>query len=1676
MSRFTLTKVSTAQPTPSPGQVTVYFKTDNLLYARDESGTEYLLSSGMTGPTGADGKTIRNGSGVPSSGLGVDGDFYVDTAALNLYGPKTAGAWGSPTSIVGPTGATGAAGAAGAVWRDGTGVPSSGLGINGDYYLDDATSDVYFKSAGSYSIVTNIKGATGATGTTGATGAAGAVWRTGSGAPSSGLGINGDYYLNSATSDVYLKTSGSYSIVANIKGATGSTGSTGAAATIAVGTVTTGAPGSSAVVNNSGTSSAAVFDITIPRGDVGATGPTGPTGVIAATAPLAYDTPTETVSIPKATGSQDGYLDHLDFATFNAKEPAITASVIANYWRGDKTFQPLNTAAVPESGSLYFTQARARASLGATAPLSYDSSTGIVSLIAPDVTASQIRFVNRAGNDTTGDGTYLKPFLTIQKANDSITDATNAKRSVIVAAPGFYSETVTLKDNVSLFGYGFDLTQILAVNYTAAAGATGRTNITGISIFGALTTDTSLAASTGINVTVNGSNLGSWAFNGGTTVTNNNILGGASRIGNVTNNGGIFLMNGASIFGNLLLAGAGANTYAEIWGGFIQGNVTATGLSQLYIDNTTIYGSAIGVASGANKPTFYYDVGSYPEAGLTPSQWATIVPASDATMLGYTPTTPGNWLTQPTTPQQALDTLAARMVPVTKTLYVDGNRTDSYTANGTILYPFKTIQAAINQVIANADNATYIYNIVISSTAYAESLTFNSTSLRRLTLTGVADYHGNSPSVTSAGNVIDSSSNNDNLVSISFQNMSFSGNVNLVGSATGTLFASEQATFVRCNLSATNVTFNNMGFVSLYDSLVALLGGTFLVKNVGFGIISGGDGVTTTGTLQVVTDGAANKPSGFSNTNLIVERTLIALGTITVDASSYLQTRIGSRIGSGAGTISISGTLEGYNSFLRGAVTINSGGTLLDHGCMRNGTLTVNGTYTPDGKTGYAPATPGNWPVAPKDVWTALDTLVARKIPTGKTLYVDGGRTDSYTADGTRQYPFKTIMAAINQIIANADNATYKYVIEVAVATYAENITLNDLNLRRITITGPASSTATTAIIQPASGNAIDSSSNNGNIAAVSFNNIVIAGNVNLVGATAGTNFASENITFRSCSITPTTALTVNNAGTVYFYDGNITGNGATILVKNCNFVMVSGGDGIVSVGTLTLTHDGASNTPAGYSGQNNFLCERTLITLGTISVSAGSYFQPRIGSRIGSSGGSLSLSGTMDAYNSFFRSGITVNSGGTFIDHGSIRNGALTINSGGTYSPDGKISAASIQANAGALAATAKMQVNPYVTTDAVAQAMFNTGGTTNKGVVVQGVVSQAANLQEWQDSSGSALALVASDGSITSGAATSGIQIGVNSATLGILQAVGSATNIPLVIAPKGSGSFMTQVPDSTIAGGNARGLYATDMQHGPRLNASDVASGDYSTISGGKSNGASGSYSSVGGGYYNHATADRALIFGGDQNTASGVYSVVGGGSVNTASGTYTFVGGGSTNIASGNDSAIVGGVGSTAAGAYSMILGGWSGATRLFGEVAHANGPFAAQGDAQYSKYLMRNATTNATPTEVFLETSSSARLTLPDNFTFAGMLRIVARQSGGTASAHFARNVIIKRDSGAASTTLLDSSVVGTDYNPSAWAITVSADTTNGSLKIQVTGAAATNIRWVATFDANQVGY
>lgn len=85
----------------------------------------------------------------------------------------------------------------------------------------------------------------------------------------------------------------------------------------------------------------------------------GKESVLTFNAPLSRST--NAISCLVASGSQAGCLSTSDWSTFNNKEPAITAGTTAQYLRGDKSLATLNTAAVPESGNLYYTDARVRA-------------------------------------------------------------------------------------------------------------------------------------------------------------------------------------------------------------------------------------------------------------------------------------------------------------------------------------------------------------------------------------------------------------------------------------------------------------------------------------------------------------------------------------------------------------------------------------------------------------------------------------------------------------------------------------------------------------------------------------------------------------------------------------------------------------------------------------------------------------------------------------------------------------------------------------------------------------------------------------------------------------------------------------------------------------------------------------------------------------------------------------------------------------------------------------------------------------------------------------------------------------------------------------------------------------------------------------------------------------------
>lgn len=76
--------------------------------------------AGLNGTNGVDGKTILNGTINPGSGIGSNGDFYLNTSTFTLFGPKTAGTWPTPgTPLIGPQGPAGPPGPTGPIGPQG---------------------------------------------------------------------------------------------------------------------------------------------------------------------------------------------------------------------------------------------------------------------------------------------------------------------------------------------------------------------------------------------------------------------------------------------------------------------------------------------------------------------------------------------------------------------------------------------------------------------------------------------------------------------------------------------------------------------------------------------------------------------------------------------------------------------------------------------------------------------------------------------------------------------------------------------------------------------------------------------------------------------------------------------------------------------------------------------------------------------------------------------------------------------------------------------------------------------------------------------------------------------------------------------------------------------------------------------------------------------------------------------------------------------------------------------------------------------------------------------------------------------------------------------------------------------------------------------------------------------
>ncbi len=381
--------------------------------------------------------------------------------------------------------------------------------------------------------------------------------------------------------------------------------------------------------------------------------------------------------------------------------------------------------------------------------------------------------------------------------------------------------------------------------------------------------------------------------------------------------------------------------------------------------------------------------------------------------------------------------------------------------------------------------------------------------------------------------------------------------------------------------------------------------------------------------------------------------------------------------------------------------------------------------------------------------------------------------------------------------------------------------------------------------------------------------------------------------------------------------------------------------------------------------------------------------------------------------------------------------------------------------------------------------------------GLAVQAATSQTANLQEWRNSSGSAVTAVDQNGALVGeilfrqGTAASLATVVLAQGQAGYatdtgMFAVGDGTNIfpnlPQIGGLGGSSSSLILSAKQAIqadAGGSPRGLGSVDLQT-VRSSASQVAYGTASFVVG--ENCTAGFFSTASGylcGAGDYATASGngciASLGGtasGSYSTASGIYSAAR--CASTAGGAYSTSDGNGTTASGYYSSAS--GLNSTASGYFSAASGYHSTASKS-GQFARAASP-----NNQHTITSLAANTSNTAATELTTDATAPLGTTEPKSNrflivspkTYACLLTIACRTSTG-GSAYFVRQVLITNVSGTVAV-IGSVTTIGTDVNALGVSLTVQADNTNKSLQILVTGLAATNIRWRATVTADEISY
>ena len=279
------------------------------------------------------------------------------------------------------------------------------------------------------------------------------------------------------------------------------------------------------------------------------------------------------------------------------------------------------------------------------------------------------------------------------------------------------------------------------------------------------------------------------------------------------------------------------------------------------------------------------------------------------------------------------------------------------------------------------------------------------------------------------------------------------------------------------------------------------------------------------------------------------------------------------------------------------------------------------------------------------------------------------------------------------------------------------------------------------------------------------------------------------------------------------------------------------------------------------------------------------------------------------------------------------------------------------------------------------------------------------------------------------------------------------------------------------ATAIGGNSSSQGAKASGSGSVALGGSYASGTNSFAAAINNNassyGATGA-NSIAMGNHNKSTGTQSISLGGYNNVSSGNSSFVTGYQA-LASGGYAIAMGYQCQATEASTVAL--GYQADASAIYSIAIGN-NAKSAVDRQIAFSAGRFAALGDAQGSIFILRaNASNDAAKVLTTNNSTAGANnqiVAASDTcITFHGT--ITAMQNGAQAYGGWEIKGMLVNDGGTTSLALGNVSDMAAN-NASSWAVALSADNTNNALKIQVTGEAGHNIRWVANVQTSEVTY